>query len=376
VRFTEANVRTYQHPDNKLNYTLWDENLPGFGFRVQAGGSKVYYAKYRMGIKQRWLKIGAVQKTSLDSAKKQAKSFFESVQKNVDPANTKAKAAAAAAQTFGSAIEGYLAQLATDQRSAAHVRRCKSYLETSFRALRTMALASIDRATVSRELNLISKRGPVAANRARAVLSAYFNWSIANGLCENNPVDKTTKNKEYDRERVLVARELKAVWLNLGDDDYGRIAKLLTLTLQRRDEIARLERSEVNWAEKQIELPGSRTKNGRPHIVPLSAPALEILKSVNSKDEFFFSKRNNWQIDKDRLDDKCGVSDWVLHDLRRTGSTGMGDIGVQPHVVEAVLNHVSGSKSGVAGTYNKAMYLNEKREALNKYAEHVLTIVS
>ena len=85
---------------------------------------------------------------------------------------------------------------------------------------------------------------------------------------------------------------------------------------------------------------------------------------------------DNWQIDKDRLDERCGVSDWVIHDLRRTGSTGMGDIGIQPHVVEAVLNHVSGSKAGVAGTYNKAMYLKEKREALNKYAEYVLTIVS
>jgi integrase len=376
VRFTEANVKTYKHPDNKLNYTLWDENLPGFGFRVQAGGSKVYYAKYRMGTKQRWLKIGTTQKTSLESAKKLAKSFFESVQKNIDPANTKAKATAAAAQTFGSAIQGYLEQLRTDQRSTAHISRCKSYLEKSFRALHTMALASIDRATVSRELNLISKRGPVAANRARAVLSAFFNWSIANGLCENNPVDKTTKNQEYDRERVLVPSELRAVWLGLNDDDYGRIAKLLTLTVQRRDEIARLERSEVNWLEKQIELPGRRTKNGRPHIVPLSPPALAILKSVEGDGEFFFSKRNNWQIDKDRLDKKCGVSDWVLHDLRRTGSTGMGDIGIQPHVVEAVLNHVSGSKAGVAGTYNKAMYLKEKREALNKYAEYVLTIVS
>jgi integrase len=376
MRFTQANVRDYQHPDNKLNYTLWDENLPGFGFRVQAGGNKVYYAKYRMGTKQRWLKIGATQKTSLESAKKLAKSFFESVQKNIDPANTKAKATAAAAQTFGSAIPGYLEQLETDKRSAAHISRCKSYLEKSFRALHTMALASIDRATVSRELNLISKRGPVAANRARAVLSAFFNWSIANGLCENNPVDKTTKNKEYDRERVLVPKELRAVWLNLTDDDYGRIARLLTLTLQRRDEIARLERSEVNWVEKQIELPGNRTKNKRPHIVPLSAPALAILKSIEGDSKFFFPKRNNWQIDKDRFDKKCGVSDWVLHDLRRTGSTGMGDIGIQPHVVEAVLNHVGGSKAGVAGTYNKAMYLKEKREALNKYAEHVLTIVS
>jgi len=156
---------------------------------------------------------------------------------------------------FGSAIGGYLEQLATDQRSAAHISRCKSYLEKSFRALHTIALASIDRATVARELNLMSKRGPVAANRARAVLSAFFNWSIANGLCENNPVDKTTKNKEYDRERVLVPRELRAVWLALKDDDYSRIAKLLTLTVQRRDEIARLERLIiVTWSADTDEM--------------------------------------------------------------------------------------------------------------------------
>lgn len=108
MRFTEANVRAYQAPGNKLNYTLWDENLPGFGFRVQAGGKKVYYAKYRMGTKQRWIKIGPTDKVSLSAATKQAKSIFESVANNIDPANTKAKAMAAAVQTFGSAIEGFL----------------------------------------------------------------------------------------------------------------------------------------------------------------------------------------------------------------------------------------------------------------------------
>ncbi len=377
MRFTEANVRTYKHPDNKPTYALWDENLPGFCFRVQAGGNKVYYAKYRMGTKQRWLKIGAVQKTSLESAKRLAKTFFESVQKNIDPANTKATASAAAVQTFGSAIDSYLEQLETDRLSATHIRRSRSYLEKYFRPLHTIALASIDRATVSRELNLINKRGPVAANRARATLSAYFNWSIAKGLCKYNPVDKSIKNKEKSRERVLTARELKTVWSNVDDNDYGKIVKLLTLTCQRRDEIARLTWNEINFEEKQIELPGIRTKNSRPHIIPLSPPAIAILKSVDPDGKDVFSKRNNWQIDKDRLDEKCGVPDWVLHDLRRTGSTGMGEqLSIPPHVVEAVLNHVSGSKAGVAGVYNKAIYLKEKREALNKYADYVLAIVT
>jgi integrase len=376
VRFTEASVRAYQPPDNKPNYTLWDKNLPGFGFRVQAGGKKVYYAKYRMGTKQRWIKIGATDKISLSAATKQAKTIFESVANNIDPANTKAKATAAAALTFGSAIDGYLEQLETDKRSVAHVRRTKSYLDGYFRTLHTIALASIDRATVSRELSIINKRGPTAANRARATLSAYFNWSIANGLCEHNPVEKTNKNQEKSRDRVLTARELKTVWSKVEDNDYGKIVKLLALTGQRRDEIARLNWSEVNFDEKQIELPGSRTKNGRPHIIPLSPPALAILKSIDRGGNIF-SKRNNWQIDKDNLDEKLDMPHWVLHDLRRTCSTNMGEqLSISPHVVEAVLNHISGSKAGVAGVYNKATYLKEKREALNKYADYIRTIVN
>jgi integrase len=377
VKFTEANVRAYKHPDNKPNYTLWDKSLPGFGFRVQAGGKKVYYAKYRMGTKQRWFKIGPTDKISLSAASKQAKSIFESVANNIDPANTKAKATAAAAQTFGSVIDGYLEQLETDKRSVAHIRRTKSYLDGYFKALHTIALASIDRATVSRELNLINKRGPTAANRARATLSAFFNWSIANGLCEHNPVEKTNKNQEQSRDRVLTARELKTIWSKVDDSDYGKIVKLLTLTGQRRDEIARLTWSEVNFDEKQIELPGSRTKNRRPHLIPLSSPALIILKSIDRDGKGVFSKRNNWQIDKDSLDKKLDMPHWVLHDLRRTCSTNMGEqLSIPPHVVEAVLNHVSGSKAGVAGVYNKATYLKEKREALNKYADYIHTIVN
>jgi len=156
-----------------------------------------------------------------------------------------------------------------------------------------------------------------------------------------------------------------------------KIVKLLTLTGQRVNEIASLTWNEINFEEKQIELPGIRTKNSRSHIIPLSPPALAILKSIDRDGkDVVFAKRNNWQIDKDKLDEKLDMPHWVLHDLRRTCSTNMGEqLGIPPHVVEAVLNHMSGSKAGVAGVYNKATYLKEKREALNKYAEYVLTIV-
>src|SRR5438477_9107983 len=123
MRFTEANVKAYQAPAGKLNYAIWDESLPGFGFRVQAGGSKVYYAKYRIGSNQRWLKIGQVSKISLTEATKKARGFFSSVADNVDPANTKAKAVAKLATTFGPAIPAYLEQLRTDGVTEKHAKR-------------------------------------------------------------------------------------------------------------------------------------------------------------------------------------------------------------------------------------------------------------
>lgn len=110
MRFTEASVKAYEPPGNKQNYVV-GRKPAGFGFRAQAGGKKVYYAKYRMGTKQRWIKIGATGKISLIAATKQAKTICQSVANNIDPANTKAEATAAAAQTFGSAIDGYLEQL-------------------------------------------------------------------------------------------------------------------------------------------------------------------------------------------------------------------------------------------------------------------------
>ena len=381
MRFTEANVKAYQAPAGKLNYAIWDESLPGFGFRVQAGGSKVYYAKYRIGSNQRWLKIGQVSKISLTEATKKARGFFSSVADNVDPANTKAKAVAKLATTFGPAIPAYLEQLRTDGVTEKHAKRSKRYLDKSFRPLHSMSLNAIDRPTVSRNLAILTKRGPVAANRARATLSAFFNWAIKTGLCDANPAEKSIKNKERSRQRWLSPGELRAVWANVPDesdrnDDFSNVVKLLILTCQRKSEIAELERAEVNWTEKQIELSGERvgTKNGLPKIVPLSEPALAILRSVKGDGKYFFAKRNNWQIDKDRLDKKLGdMPHWILHDLRRTGKSNMAKhFRTPPHVTEAILGH---KPRGLEAVYNAHDYLDEKREGLDKYAAWVMQAV-
>jgi integrase len=209
-----------------------------------------------------------------------------------------------------------------------------------------------------------------------------FSWVMREGvkMPDGNIASLTNKRDETSRDRVLSDQELRAIWLASGDDDYGNIVKLLILTAARRDEIAHLQWSEV--ADDAINLPGSRTKNKRNHLIPLSDPARAIIAGIESNKRVHVFGRDDsgfhgWSKCRYRLDGKLGdsVADWVLHDLRRTAATRMAELGIQPHIVEAVINHVSGHKSGVAGIYNRAVYDKEKREALNLWAEHVMTLV-
>ncbi len=199
----------------------------------------------------------------------------------------------------------------------------------------------------------------------------------------SNPVVGTNKSTdEVSRDRVLSDKELAAIWNACSEDDYGRILRLLALTGQRREEVAAIAHSEINgtlWT-----LSAARTKNGREHEVPLSDQALNIIESVPRRDDrdLLFGAGagpfSGFSKAKAAMDTRLGkkVAPWRLHDLRRTAATGMARLGVQPHVIEAVLNHISGHKAGVAGVYNRATYRTEKEAALKLWAEHVQQIAS
>ena len=201
------------------------------------------------------------------------------------------------------------------------------------------------------------------------------------GLTDANPVTNTNKFVVTGaRERVLNDDELRAIW-NAADGagQYGVIIKLLTLTACRREEIGALRWSEIDLDRAIISLPSARTKNARPFDVPLSATALAVLEThPRREDDFVFGRRDGfrgWADAKTALDRRIKVAPWRAHDLRRKAATRMADIGVLPHVIEAVLNHQSGAKAGIAGVYNRAMYESEKRDAANRWAEHLLSIV-
>jgi integrase len=177
---------------------------------------------------------------------------------------------------------------------------------------------------------------------------------------------------------VLSNVELGAVWRAAGPGDFGDIVRLLILTGQRRDEVGAMWWSELDLEAAVWTIPATRTKNSRAHTVPLSPAAVQILSARVRQvgREYVFGSRagpfQGWSRAKAALDARVALTaPWRLHDLRRSLATGLGDIGVLPHVVEALLNHLSGFRGGVAGTYNYAAYASEKRDALNRWADHV-----
>lgn len=144
---------------------------------------------------------------------------------------------------------------------------------------------------------------------------------------------------------------------------------------------------EVDLASATWRIGGNRTKNARTHDVPLASQAVGILRTVERRDgrALVFGSRNGpfsgWSKAKASLDARMSAAlghappPWRLHDIRRTVATRLADLGVLPHVIEAVLNHVSGHKAGVAGVYNRSTYAGEKRAALDLWASHVTGLV-
>jgi integrase len=205
------------------------------------------------------------------------------------------------------------------------------------------------------------------------------------GLAEANPIIGTKRPKTNEpRERVLDDGELVAIWKACADNDYGKIVKLLILTGCRRAEIGHMRWSEIDLERGTFTIPATRSKNHRQHVLPLMPTMREIITGVPrmaSRDQLFGLRAAagftawSWKESKPALDERSKVRNWTVHDIRRSVATKMADIGVQPHIIEAVLNHVSGHKVGVAGIYNRSSYEREVKAALALWSDHIRTLV-
>lgn len=400
-KFVEGFAEKLKVPAGTDDVQVFDAKLPGFGIRKFKTGAASYFVKYNVGTQQRRKTLGRAVKGNLDDMRKEASTILAKAHLGTDVVGEAIATAekAAAMATLGELVPRYLKAREGELRKKSLTETTR-YLEKTWKPLHDLSIASIIRKDIVAILD--GMKGKVAADRGRAALSGLFAWAIERGHVEANPTLNIKARSNSSRDRTLSEPELAEVWSACLDDDFGRIVRLLILTGQRCSEIGGLSWDEMPDGKRYIDLPGHRTKNGLPHIVPLSREALALLPERSETSDLVFGRGGldgfrGWHAAKQALDARIAkvrgkhakrMPHWTLHDIRRTAVTNLSESRedaegepaysfAQPHVIEAIVNHVSGAaKKGVAGIYNKAVYLAEKREALEKWGAHIRKLVS
>lgn len=400
-------VEKVSPPADKPQEDYFDTILPAFGLRV-GQRKKAYFVMVRTlrngTWKMRRTTLGSTNELDLAQARESAREAIERAQQGKAPVEVKRERReaqeSASRNTFSHVRSEFLRLYRTRQkrkpseRTLAELRRV---LESDlFAGWDERPLAEITKRDVMDVTDHLVEQGKeTAANRYLTYLKMLFGWALDRGIIEVDPTDRVKKpGSEQSRARVLAPAELHAIWhataptqANKGDL-FTAIVKVLMLTGQRRNEVAGMRWSEIDLDARLWTLPGERTKNHRAHLVPLSESVVQILRDRQAEQAamgmdtplvFTSSGKapfSGWSRSKARLDGRAKTASWTLHDLRRTLVTRMAeDLRIPPHVVEAIVNHVSGTRAGVAGVYNRALYLDERRSALDAWAGYVLCLV-
>jgi integrase len=387
IKITAKTIATIRLPADKADAIHFDDTLPGFGIRLRKSGDVVrrqFVVQYRHAGATRRLLLGSADVLGVEQARAAAKKALGAVALGGDPQSEKAAKRERDVFTMSALVKDYLAAKASSVRARTMTESVRYLTGPYFAPLRRMAVETITRRDVAaRVLAIANECGATTGARARSQLGAMFSWAMGQGLAEANPVAGTNEPKRGPaRDRVLDDAELRSVWKACGDDDFGKVVRLLMLLGQRRNEVGGMCWSELNGGTWTI--PAQRAKNGRAHTLPLSGLAQSIIDSVPERvgrDQLFGSHGNRgfstWDHAKKQLDARLGnkVAKWTLHDLRRSVATRMCDLGVMPHVVEQILNHQSGHRAGVVGTYNRSAYEQAVKAALGLWADHIRTLV-
>jgi integrase len=390
VKLTAKAVAALTLPTGKTDHFEWDDEIPGFGYRLRRGaGGKLlrsWTVQYRHAGATRRLLLGAGEVLSAEQARTMAKKALGRVANGEDPQAHKLDRRARDRHTLKATVADFLAVKQREVRPRTYTELVRYLTGSYFKPLHSLALDQISRKDVAARLNRVGlENSAIVAGRARATLSAFYVWAMQAGIVEANPVIGTAKPKESpSRDRVLADAELAAIWKACGDDDYGRCTKLLILTGCRRQEIGGMCWSEFDNPENPSTwtLPAARSKNGRAHTLPLLPAMSAVINTVlhmAGRDQLFGTRASGftgWSRTKPELDRRANVKNWTTHDIRRSVATKMADLGVQPHIIETVLNHQSGHKRGPAGIYNRSVYTNEVRAALALWHDHVRSVVA
>ena len=351
--------------------TFFDGSLKGFGLRVSVGGAKSFIVMF--GKRRKLKTLGRYPETSLAKARVLARQVLGEVAGAEDNEVVKSSPL-----SFADARDRFIedSQHHTKPSTLNEYRR---HLTKHFPFIKM--LADVTRSDIMEAFTNLKSR-PSEAQHAFIAMRTMMNWTVRRGFLEASPVP-SLRFKASSRARILLDDELKAVWgraVEIGHP-YGTIVQLLILTGQRRGEIAGLRRSWIK--EDWITLPEGFAKNKREHRIPIGRTLKDLIDSIQNKTDLLFPARSRtdvpfsgWSKSKREFDKALGFNDYTLHDLRRTFSSNMARLAIPIHVTEKLLNHVSGTVSGVAAVYNRHSYSDEMKDAVATYDNHLNRLFS
>jgi integrase len=370
-----------------------DAGAVGLYLVVQPSGVKSWAHRYRRNGRTGKITLGNASELSLAAARRLVAEQRHQIEQGVDPAAQRRAAHVAAVEASERQDSDSVETLAAlfIERYAKKRQRTWAQTEDMFRRLvlpkwRGRTVHEIRRRDVIALVEKIADDRPYMANRTLGVLSKFFNWLVARDIIEASPASGIERpGEEVARDRVLSDDELVQLWQAAGDPaerPFGPFVKVALLTGQRRGEVAGMQWSEIG-DDRIWRLPGSRTKNGRPHQVPLPGMVWDLIQAqprfassdlvltINGKRPITGFGRA-----KRRLSTKAGINaDFRLHDLRRSAASGMQRLGIRAEVIERCLNHISGVYRGVSGTYQRDPLIEETRSALQRWANHIEQLV-
>jgi len=362
---------------------VWDGRMPGFGVRVSKNGTKTFILLYRHRGRPRRLSLGRWPIVSLAKARHKARTALQALDEGSDPAighrpddNRSFR--------FDAVMQAFVERHCLQRNRASTAKETQRLLTKHFvrpwgqRDIRDLRQADIN-AVID---GLVEDGRPSEANHALGVIKTLFSWCFDRDLLAVNPCAKVKKPAKHGkRSRTLTEDELRNLWrASLVEGfPFGPLVQLLILTGQRRGEVAQMQWQQLDFNTRCWTIPENISKNGREHVLPLADATIEVLQSMpRLNPTYVFPARGNdratvsgFSKPKARLEAAVGADDWTLHDLRRTTATQLARLGAPPHVIERILNHVSGSFAGVAGVYNRHAYLEEMRIALQEWGEWV-----
>ncbi len=360
LRLTDLGVKKLQ-PAATGQVTHWDATTPGFGIRCSAK-SKSWVVMY--GRKRQLKTLGRYPDLSLSEARNRARSFLAA---HALSPETKPD------HDYQTVVNAYL----EDCEGRVRPNTMKGYRLYLEGIVFTGPISKVTQAQVIKAIKA-NTPSPSSQNYAFTTFKVFFNWAVRRQFMAHNPLEALKRpHRTSPRERVLEDEELKTLlgYCRSVDDRFTQIIEFLIYTGQRKGEIANLEWQEVDG--NRLILPASKTKNKREHTVPLGGHALKLLHRIDGGERFVFGMPsddkpfNGFGKSTKRMLTETGLAHFTLHDLRRTFATNHARIGTPIHVTEKLLNHVSGTISGVAAVYNRHSYLEEMRKATRAYDDHM-----